>query len=608
VKSNFKGQYGTFSIDATGKWAYVANSAYDELNVGKSLSESLTVSSSDGTTTTVGITIHGTNDPAILSAPDVHVLETNEPLKLSGKIDIRDVDSPETLAPQKNVKGRNGTFNIDADGQWTYVANSAFDELNIGRSVSDAFRVYSADNTSTSVRVTIDGTNDPAVLGAPRASLKETNSKLRTTGTVSIYDVDSPEVFKEQRNVRGKTGTFSLDAKGNWTYVSNSAYDWLGLDQSVSDSFTLESDDGTKSTVSVIINGTNDSASLSSTKVTLFETNSPRFTGGRIYNVDVDSPMLFVAQSNVNGKYGSFSLDPSGRWSYDAFSAFNELEVGQSISDRFLVISRDGTPTSVQITIEGTEESKFDGGWVGAKAGINRSNLGGMKARNALAYGIEEGTSWKVGTLQFGIYGSLEFNNTASGPVNYGSTTFGMGAKLGYPYRNWFPYGKLGYARTNGSDAAVYIGAGHMYRAVGVEYKMDDNLSLSAEYTKSNGSTIFDGIDYQLFNRNFTIGINFYFGVLEPNKPVPTPIVAPKAQSSVPMNEIDYESTPLATPESAPSTAPAFGPAPAPKTSPEVTPAFGPAPPQAPPAEITPSFGPVPAPKASDDAPITPSF
>lgn len=624
VQSNFKGENGSFSIDATGKWAYVANSAYDELNVGKSLAETITVTSSDGTTTTVGVTIHGTNDPAILSAPDEHSLETNEPLKFSGKVEIRDVDSPETVAPQKNVKGRNGTFNIDADGQWTYVANSAFDELNIGRSVSDAFAVYSADNTSTYVKVTIDGTNDPAVLGSPRASLKETNSRLRTTGTVTIYDVDSPEVFKVQRKVKGKTGAFSIDAKGNWTYVSNSAYDWLGLDQSVSDSFAVESDDGTGSTVLVIINGTNDSASLSTTRVTLFETNSPRFTSGRIYDVDVDSPMLFVAQKDVNGKYGSFSIDPSGRWTYDAFSAFNELEVGQSVSDRFLIISRDGTPTSVQITIAGTEESKFDGGWVGAKLGINRSNLMGMKARNALAYGIEEGTSWKVGTLQLGIYGSLEFNNTASGPVNYGSTTFGMGAKLGYPFRNWLPYGKLGYARTNGSESALFIGAGHMYRSVGMEYKMDDHLSLSAEYTRSSGSTIFDGIDYQLINKNLTVGINFYFGVIEPHKPVPAPAPAPasKEKSSVPSNEIDYEQAPLAAPVPAPLVAPAFGPAPAPKAPPAVTPAFGPAPkappavtpafgpapPEAPPGEITPSFGPAPAPKASEDAPITPSF
>jgi VCBS repeat-containing protein len=412
-------------------------------------------------------------------------------------------------------------------------------------------------------------------------------------------------MFKVQRNVKGKTGTFSIDQKGNWTYVSNSAYDWLGLDQSVSDSFELYSDDGTATRVLVIINGTNDSASLSSTSVTLFETNSPRYTSGRIYDVDVDSPMLFVAQTNVNGKYGSFSIDPSGRWTYEAFSAFNELEVGQSVSDRFLVISRDGTPTSIQITIEGTEESKFDGGWIGAKLGVNRSNLLGMKGRNALAYGIEEGTSWKVGTLQLGIYGSLEFNNTASGPVNYGSTTFGMGAKLGYPYRNWFPYGKLGYARTNGSDAALFMGAGHTYRGIGIEYKLDDHLSFATEYTRSDGSTIFDGIDYQLLNKKITFGLNFYFGVIEPHKAAPAP-VAPKPQSNVPMNEIDYEGAPVTAPTPVPQVAPAFGPSPVPKAPPAIAPAFGPAPAPTPAPAVTPSFGPAPTPSAP--AEISPSF
>jgi len=110
----------------------------------------------------VKVTINGTNDPAILRAADVVLKQTNTPLSTSGKLSIKDVDSPQTFVAQSNVAGTNGTFNIDSSGAWTYIANSAFDDLKVGQSVSDIFTITSADGTTTTVRVTINGTNDPA--------------------------------------------------------------------------------------------------------------------------------------------------------------------------------------------------------------------------------------------------------------------------------------------------------------------------------------------------------------------------------------------------------------------------------------------------------------
>ncbi|PNO64245.1 VCBS domain-containing protein [Aeromonas hydrophila] len=41
------------------------------------------------------------------------------------------------------------------DGQWTFTANSAFNELNVGDKVSESFEVTSIDGTKSSVTVTI---------------------------------------------------------------------------------------------------------------------------------------------------------------------------------------------------------------------------------------------------------------------------------------------------------------------------------------------------------------------------------------------------------------------------------------------------------------------
>src|SRR5205823_56658 len=143
----------------------------DNLNVGQSVSDTFTVSAVDGTTTTVQVSINGTNDAAVLSSATAALAETDAPLSTGGTLTVSDVDSAQTFVPQTNVAGTNGTFSIAANGAWTYTANSAFDNLNVGQSVSDTFTVTSADGTTSTVQVTINGTNDAAVLSSASVSL-----------------------------------------------------------------------------------------------------------------------------------------------------------------------------------------------------------------------------------------------------------------------------------------------------------------------------------------------------------------------------------------------------------------------------------------------------
>ncbi|HYT46841.1 MAG TPA: VCBS domain-containing protein, partial [Burkholderiales bacterium] len=75
-------------------------------------------------------------------------------------------DDATAFVPQTNVAGANGTFSVAADGTWTYTANSAFDNLNVGQSVSDTFTVASADGTTTTVQVTITGTDHLVVFSS----------------------------------------------------------------------------------------------------------------------------------------------------------------------------------------------------------------------------------------------------------------------------------------------------------------------------------------------------------------------------------------------------------------------------------------------------------
>src|SRR5438445_773410 len=206
---------------------------------------SFTVNDGAANSNTVASTVNVTavNDAAVLGSATVALAETNAALTTGGTLTITDVDSPQTFVPQTNVAGTNGTFSIAANGAWTYTANSAFDNLNVGQSVSDTFTVASADGTTTTVQITINGTNDAAVLSSATVTLAETNAPLTTGGTLTVCDVDSAQTFVPQTNIAGTNGTFSIAANGAWTYTANSRSEERSVGQAVTDPFTVGSDE-----------------------------------------------------------------------------------------------------------------------------------------------------------------------------------------------------------------------------------------------------------------------------------------------------------------------------------------------------------------------------
>src|SRR5205823_3894858 len=236
-----------------------------------------------------------THHAALVSPATTALPQTNAPLPTGRTLTLPHLHHPQTSAPQPYTTLSQSTFSIAANGAWTYTANSAFDNLNVGQSVSDAFTVASADGTTTTVQVSINGTNDAAVLSSASVALAETNAPLSTGGTLTVADVDSAQSFVPQTNVAGLNGTFSIAANGAWTYTASSAFDNLNVGQSVSDTFSVSAVDGTTSTVQVTINGTNDAAVLSSASVSLTETGAVLSTSGSLTVTDVDSAQSFVA-------------------------------------------------------------------------------------------------------------------------------------------------------------------------------------------------------------------------------------------------------------------------------------------------------------------------
>ena len=135
----------------------------------------------DGTAQVVTITINGTNDAAIIRHRDRRVTEAGTAAPGTptavGTLTATDVDNAANAfaavtSPTASASGY-GTYTLTAAGVWTYTlsnANGAVQALNVGAKLTDTFTVTTVDGTAQLVTITINGTNDAAVItGTPRA-------------------------------------------------------------------------------------------------------------------------------------------------------------------------------------------------------------------------------------------------------------------------------------------------------------------------------------------------------------------------------------------------------------------------------------------------------
>jgi poly(beta-D-mannuronate) lyase len=150
-----QGSYGQFTLTASGEWSYTLNqqlSQVQELSPTDSLSESFSVSTVDGTTSTITINISGTDDVPEISGMTEGILDLNVTDNISGNITITGGDKDEALfIAQTNTTGTHGTFSIDANGQWSYQLT---DQSWVDAAI-ETFTVYAADNSSHTITITL---------------------------------------------------------------------------------------------------------------------------------------------------------------------------------------------------------------------------------------------------------------------------------------------------------------------------------------------------------------------------------------------------------------------------------------------------------------------
>ena len=257
-------------------------------------------------TATLTITLTGTNDAAhitTVAGGDYNVTEAGgvsnaipgDP-SASGQLAITDADDGQAAfqAPP-TLNGTYGTFTFNAaNGSWTYTLDNsrpATQALAAGAAVTDSLTVTSSDGADLeTITVNVAGTNDAAVIsGTSSGSVTEATSASpgtpTATGDLNSTDVDNPNdawtIVSSPHASTGGYGTYTIDATGHWSYTvdnSNPAVNALNNGQTLTDTFSVTTVDGTQQIVSVTINGATDNVAPVANSDILWVSNSTTVT------------------------------------------------------------------------------------------------------------------------------------------------------------------------------------------------------------------------------------------------------------------------------------------------------------------------------------------
>ena len=164
---------GGFTANGSG-WSFSTSENLDFLADGETITLSFTVTATDDSGTAndsdsevVTVTITGTNDAATFSGANSGNVYEDGTLVQTGTLTATDLDHDQSGLQAGTQAGTYGSFEIDANGNWTYTLDNDdadLDSLGTGDSDVESFTVKSIDGTEHTVSVTIHGADEPVVI------------------------------------------------------------------------------------------------------------------------------------------------------------------------------------------------------------------------------------------------------------------------------------------------------------------------------------------------------------------------------------------------------------------------------------------------------------
>ncbi|MEJ7138762.1 VCBS domain-containing protein, partial [Amphibiibacter pelophylacis] len=430
--------YGTFTLSSDGKWTYTLNNASSDvqkLTEGEKITQTYDITTATGEKTTMTINIVGTNDaPTVTGSTAGVVTETNgkSTVTTSGTLVVSDPDAGQSGTLAGDYSGKYGKITLDAAGHWTYTLNQTPEVIALlnGQKATDTVTVKTADGTNVPVTITINGTSQAVVLNSGSASFKEDVAPYTQNGKLVGTDANAQAEVFTPADKTSAYGHFTLAADGTWNYVldnGSAKVQQLAAGDVVTEKFDITTTAGDKTTVTIVINGTNDVPVISGTQTaTVTENNGTgvvKSVEGTLVVTDVDHDQSSVHAGTYNGTYGQVTIDAAGHWTYTLTQTPEIIALvanSPAKTDIVKVTTADGTEVPLTITIKGADPA------AGSVAGVVWNDENADKSRGSSEAGVggveialHNAAGAVVATTTTAADGSYTFQNV---PVGSGYT------------------------------------------------------------------------------------------------------------------------------------------------------------------------------------------
>ncbi|MDH3636256.1 MAG: retention module-containing protein, partial [Gammaproteobacteria bacterium] len=259
---------GSFSIDVNGSdlrndpdatidASFIATDAAGNVAAPVTDTESYTVNTAPNAIVDVGA-LDGAEDTTTASLNATLLANDSDPE--GDPISITAINGTALVGGVQSIAVTNGTVNIDASDNITFTPAANYNgPVSFDYTLSDG----SLTNTAT-VSGTISAVNDTAnisVTPVDTAVTEDDGANQTASGTIAISDVDNGEGTLDTSTAN--YGTVTVDGSGDWTYTldnNDPVVDALADGETLVDTITFTSDDGTTATQAITITGTNDAA------------------------------------------------------------------------------------------------------------------------------------------------------------------------------------------------------------------------------------------------------------------------------------------------------------------------------------------------------------
>ena len=242
------------------------------------------------------------------------------------------------------------------------------------------------------------------------------------TATIQVVGDDGAPVPFQYIVLTGQDYDNPTGSDAGDFFVRSIEYDTPGDDDLGPDVFTYTVSDESgaidTATLSISIDADNGAPVITGdTSADILESDVAQQATGQL---DIDDPdtgeSVFQEQTDSAGDYGNFSIDADGSWTYDLDAATADtLPAGEVATETFTVLSADGTPTDVTITITGTNDAPTITG--DAAADMLEDDASVTLDVLALADDVDVGDTLSVGSVTDGANGTVTIN--PDGTVSY---------------------------------------------------------------------------------------------------------------------------------------------------------------------------------------------